>query len=151
MLRISNNIKLKVKKKHSDFSSLMKDILKSEKKFIYEIVSNQFVIIKVNPLYRSFWMHGHSPGRFIEAQISAKSLNNLNPIIEIEEETISKNVTIALVLIVACLVLYCIWQGEFIMALVSIVLPIFALAILHLLNLQGVATFTGELIDEIEQ
>ena len=144
MLRISNNIKLKVKKKHSDFSSLMKDILKSEKKFIYEIVSNQFVIIKVNPLYRSFWMQGHNPGRFVEAKISKESLNNLNPIIEIEEETISNNFTIVLVSIVICLVLYCIWQGEFIMTIGIIALPIFSLAILHLLNMQGVATFTGE-------
>jgi len=151
MLSISNNIELKVKKKHNDFSSLMKAILKSEKKFIYEIVSNQYVVIKVNPLYRSFWMHGHNPGRFIEAKISAKSLNNLNPIIEIEEETISNNFTIALVLIVACLALHCIWQSEYVMALGIIAMPIFALAILHLLNIQGVATFTGELIDEIEK
>lgn len=151
MFKTSNNIKLKLKKKHSNSNSLMDAILIDSKKFIYEIISDDVVIIRFNPLYRSFWIHSQNPGRFVEGRLTSQALNNINPVIEIEEYTVSNTFLIIVSLISILLIAMLIKDSDYVICLGVIGFAAMSVGIVHFINLHGLASFTGELIDEIEK
>jgi len=76
-------------------------------------------------------------------------LNNLYPIIEIEQSTVSVKTTLIVVAISTAFIIYFLVQSDYLPCFVLAIITLFVLALMNLMKAFGIAIFRGELIDEI--
>ena len=149
---IGTNNKLRYyEKEHSQFETLQKAILDRNKKFIFVKLSDEIIVVKFNPLYRSFWIHSGSPALFIEGRITSEALNNLNPTIEIDGSKISSTTIIIISVVSSVLALLFVRQGEYLGCMFVFAFALLFMGTIYLLKSFGIALFRSELIDEIER
>lgn len=151
MIKIENHIKLDLKRKHSDFETLIKALLKRNNKFIYEIVSEELVVLTFNPTYRSFWIHSGSSARGVKGILTSEALNNVNPTIKIEKEAIPNYLLFVIASISTILIATLLTRDQYFGCLITLGVAVLLITIVYIINKFGVAQFAGELSDEIER
>jgi len=149
MIKRSDSIKLTLNRKHSNLESLSKALFTNNKKFVIEKISDDLFQVKFNPLYRSFFVSPRSSAYYVKGQLTSKALNNLEPIIEINQIVISKTFLILLGIFSIILIFLLLQQGEYLGCFFILLFAFFFTLINYILNILGVATFKGALIDEI--